>query len=170
MNISLFKCLSQTRTVGVSHTDTKPLRASHFHCIHHSEHSCDSAQPDTFLALLLSFNSQSLWAWRPFHSVQCCTVHLSHILRVIKRMFESQVWRNLQNVPCGQKKVFLSAERDIKQESIRMLHFLHLLVVHQTTKMTAVFGERVFSVFWWTGCKAWLTVFTITDKWHLGST
>lgn len=36
--------------------------------------------------------------------------------------------------------------------------------VHQT--LAAVFGERVlFCVFWWTGCKAWLTLFTITDKW-----
>lgn len=62
--------------------------------------------PAGYFSCSIAFLQQS-------HSVQCCTVHLSHILRVIKSMFESQVWRNLQNVPCGQKKVFLSAERDI---------------------------------------------------------
>lgn len=102
-------------TVGVSNTDTMPLcklrTAKTLNPLWH-QHSCDSTQPDTFLAQLPSFTSQSLRAWRPYHRVQRCTVHLSHILRVIKRMYESQVQRNLQNVPCSQKKVWPSTERD----------------------------------------------------------
>ncbi len=41
-------------------------------CFHHSEHSCDSAQPDAFPAQLLSFSSQSPRAWRPHQWAQCC--------------------------------------------------------------------------------------------------
>lgn len=40
-------------------------------------------------------------------------MHPSHILRVIKRMFEHRVGRNLQNVPCSVKEnVCLSAETE----------------------------------------------------------
>lgn len=62
---------------AISNSDTKPL------CVlqtsdRQPQHSCHPAQSDTFLA-------QSLWARRPFHRAQCCSVHLSHILRVINK-------------------------------------------------------------------------------------
>lgn len=93
-------------------------------------------------------------------------MHLSHILRVIKRMFEHRVGRNLQNVPCSvQENVCLSAETETSggyflghasfqdsrptfQTGIRTdVPFRRRHVVRQTTKQAAVFGERVLFVF-----------------------
>lgn len=75
---------------GVSNTDTMPL--CEFHKVKrvsftHSRH------------FLFAHSSLGL---KPSAMSPCCTVHLSRIFRVIKRMDESQ--KNLQNLPWGRKK------------------------------------------------------------------
>lgn len=140
---------------------------------HQSQHSCDSARPDTFLAQLLSFNSQSLRAWRPFSlspalygaSVSHFTGHQKDVWVPSWEEFAecalkskeglSWVQKEILQICCSfyKKKKGSCENKDntarfravfLKQESIQTLHFLLWLVRPvYQTTTAAVFGEWV---------------------------
>lgn len=101
MNSSPFRSLSRTRMV-LSHTFTTSI-----------SRSIPAILPSRILLLHICFPSTVTWSLKVISlSPELHGASVSH-LRVIKRMYESRLGRNLQNVPCGQEKVCLSAERDI---------------------------------------------------------
>lgn len=149
--------------------------------LHQPQHSCDSAQSDTFLAQLLSFSSWSHWVVNTMSlSPVLYAASVSHFTGRLKGCMKSQVHRNLQNVPCSQSKKkslqIRSSFTRIKGNSSRLRapsSRLFSLNRNQSKHSVSCLGSKTTGVAFWEWALLFcilthgLTVFTIHDKWHL---